>query len=103
MSLAIKHYKPDSSLGMKKYKPHFNLGIKTYTNHLNHVSNSNNPLAHSKDGVIYNNSNSADSYKEPKKFISSYKPRNYTQEIKHSSIEKAKKKSSNKYENSKFN
>jgi hypothetical protein len=99
MSAGIKQYKPIQNLGIKSYKPSLSLGMKTYTQNHNHTGDS--PNGHTHDGIIYNTSNSADVQREPMKH-NNFKPKDYTKNIIHSSIEKARKKKPNENNDKKF-
>ncbi len=89
MNLGNKYSRITHSLGNKHYKPSQSLGVRFYPNK---PMVGNNPLTHTPDGIIYNNSNSGDAHREPMKHQVPYAPKNYTQNIKHSTIEKARKK-----------
>jgi hypothetical protein len=97
-TIGIKQYKPMQSLGIKNYKPMQTLGMKSYIS--NHPP-SNNPLSHSRDGIIYNASNSADTQREPMKH-NSFKQNDYTKNIKPATIEKARKKKPDENSDKKF-
>ncbi len=85
--LGIKTFKPHRTLGVKHHKIKLALGNK-YFHNINNESN--HIMAHSKDGIIYNNHNSVDVQREPMKHTE-FKPKNYTKDIRHSRIEKARR------------
>jgi hypothetical protein len=86
--LGIKTFKPHRTLGVKLHKIKLALGNKHYSGM---KSESNNMMAHTDDGIIHNDFNSTDVQREPMKH-SQYKQKNYTKDIRHSTIEKQRRK-----------
>jgi hypothetical protein len=84
--LGIKTFKPNRLLGIKHHKIKLALGNKYYPRMKNEESN--HEMEHTDDGIIHNESNSTDVQREPMK----YKHKNHTKDIRHSSIEKARRK-----------
>jgi hypothetical protein len=88
--LGIKKYKPHRTLGRKIQKIDLALGNKHYGSGMKN-GESNNMMNHTDDGIIHNDFNSTDVQREPMKHTE-YKQKNYTKDIRHSSIEKQRRK-----------
>ena len=96
MSIGGKQHKSFLKLGIKSYRPIFNFGMKSYFNHLNHShNNEQSKLSHSNNEGISNTSNSVDAHREPMTY-NNFTPKDYVKNIARSSIERARKKSSQK-------